>query len=98
MAEPGATGVSVGAVNSPGIYAASLCRVVADPRAGATRRMAQGTSGAVQINTDGFAFCSFMENVDMGTCQAGLLDRLQLLTDRSKRSSRGMCCRGKFRK
>lgn len=57
---------------------------------------AQGTGGAVQINTEGFAFCSFMANVGMGTCQAGLLDRL--LTDRSKRSSRGKCRCGKFRK
>lgn len=57
---------------------------------------AQGTGGAVQINTEGFAFCSFMANVGMGTCQAGLLDRL--LTDRSKRSSRGECRCGKFRK
>lgn len=41
-----------------------------------------------------------MENVEMGTWkgQAGLLDRLQLLTDRSKRSSRGKCCSEKFRK
>lgn len=59
---------------------------------------AQGTSGAVQINTDGFASCSFMENVEMGTCQAGLLGRLQLLTGRSKRSCRGKCRGGKFRK
>lgn len=78
----------------PGIYAAGLCRVVADPGASAPEHTHRAPGGLCrQTLTD------LPSAHSRPTWQrAGLLGRLQPLADRSKRSSRGKCHGGKFRK
>lgn len=78
----------------PGIYAAGLCRVVADPGASAPEHTHRAPGGLCRQT-----LMDLPSAHSQPTWQwAGLLGRLQPLADRSKRSSRGKCHGGKFRK